>query len=208
MTSLAALLRSKLFVWCAMILFGAWPAWDLFVTREPSALADPLKLVLHHLGFVAAVLLVIVLSFTPVRVLWPKSPISQALNRHRRLVGVGSAVYAALHVTTHVLYEGGSDPTFLPDIFRTAIEKPFQLTGLIAFTLLAILAVTSPHAVVRWIGGRRWKWLHRLVYVAAVLVAYHQITARKIFPVQVLWLFVPLLLLEVARIVKQRLPAK
>ena len=43
-----------------------------------------------------------------------------------------------------------------------------------------------------------WKNLHRLVYLAAPLAAYHQAAARKLFPVQVLWIFVPLALLEVA----------
>jgi len=33
--------------------------------------------------------------------------------------------------------------------------------------------------------------LHRLAYIAAALAAYHQAAARKLFPVQVLWIFVP-----------------
>jgi sulfoxide reductase heme-binding subunit YedZ len=57
---------------------------------------------------------------------------------------------------------------------------------------------------VRWLGGRRWKNLHRLAYVAAALVAYHQAAARKVFPPQVLWIFVPLVVLEILRIVRQR----
>jgi methionine sulfoxide reductase heme-binding subunit len=57
---------------------------------------------------------------------------------------------------------------------------------------------------VRWLGGKRWKNLHRLAYVAAALVAYHQAAARKIFPMQVLWIFVPLAALELVRIVQQR----
>jgi NAD(P)-dependent dehydrogenase (short-subunit alcohol dehydrogenase family) len=40
--------------------------------------------------------------------------------------------------------------------------------------------------------------------VAAALVAYHQADARKVFPMQVLWIFVPLALLEAARVWKQR----
>ncbi|HVS51588.1 MAG TPA: ferric reductase-like transmembrane domain-containing protein, partial [Opitutaceae bacterium] len=179
-------------------------AWPIFVTKDPSVLADPLKFVLHHLGFVACLLLVIVLAFTPLRVLAPKNPVALALNRHRRLVGVGAFVYAALHFTTHLLYEGGTDVSAIPAILRTAVKKPFQLTGLIALTILLVLAITSLHAFVRWLGGRRWKNLHRLAYVAAALIAYHQAAARKVFPPQVLWIFVPLAVLELARIVKQR----
>lgn len=203
---LASLLRSKLVVWTLIVLPGLWPAWPLFVSRDASALTDPLKLVLHHFGFVACILLATVLTFTPLRVLWPKSAVAQALNRHRRLVGVSAFVYAALHLTTHVIYEGGTNPAFVPTILRAAVKKPFQLTGLIAFTILLVLAITSLHALVRWLGGKRWKNLHRLTYIAAGLVAYHQAAARKIFPQQVLWIFIPLAVLEVARIVKQRMP--
>src|SRR5207237_9795110 len=91
-------------------------------------------------------------------------------------------------------------------ILTTALEKPFQLTGLITLTILFVLAVTSINRMVRWLGGKRWKNLHRLAYVAAGLTTYHQAAARKIFPQQVLWIFIPLALLEIARIIKQRSP--
>ena len=203
MAFIAKVLRSKITAWILIILPGLWPVWPLVVRQDPSALADPLKFILHHLGFVACLLLVTVLTFTPLRVLFPKSPLAQALNRHRRLVGVSAAVYALLHFTTHLLYEGASDPAAIPAILRTALKKPFQLTGLIALTILLILAITSLHAFVRWLGGKRWKNLHRLAYVAAALVAYHQAAARKVFPPQVLWIFVPLALLEIARVIRE-----
>jgi methionine sulfoxide reductase heme-binding subunit len=198
------LLRSKIFVWIVIVLPGLWPAWPIFVRPDDSVLADPLKFVLHHLGFIACLLLAIVLTFSPLRVLWPKSGIAQALNRHRRLVGVSAFAYAALHFTTHLVYEGGTEVSALPKIFQTALAKPFQLTGLIAFTILLVLAITSLHVFVRWLGGKRWKNLHRLAYIAAALVAYHQAAARKIFPMQVVWIFGPLVVLELARIWKQR----
>ena len=37
--------------------------------------------------------------------------------------------------------------------------------------------------------------MHRLVYVAAGLVVYHQISAKKVFPLEVLWIFAPLAVL-------------
>jgi sulfoxide reductase heme-binding subunit YedZ len=179
-----------------IVLPGLWPAWPLF-RQDPSVLADPLKYILHHLGFIACVLLAVVLTFTPLRVLFPKSGLVQALNRHRRLVGVSAFFYALLHLSTHLLYEGGFA------ILASDVKKPFLLTGLIAFSILLVLAITSLNRAVRWLGGKRWKKLHRLAYVAAALVAYHQAAARKIFPVQVLWIFVPLVLLELLRIVRQ-----
>ena len=72
------------------------------------------------------------------------------------------------------------------------------------FAILLVLTVTSAHALVRRLGARRWKNLHRLAYLAAALAAYHQAAARKIFPQQVLWIFVPLALLQIARVIRQR----
>jgi sulfoxide reductase heme-binding subunit YedZ len=192
------LLQSKVFVWTVIIVPGLWPAWPIFVRQDPSVLADPLKYVLHHLGFVACLLLAAVLTFTPVRVLFPGQRWALALNRHRRLVGVSAAVYGALHFAVHLVYEGGFD------VLASNIKKPFLVTGMIALAILLVLAITSLHALVRWLGGRRWKNLHRLAYVAAGLIAYHQAAAQKLFPMQVLWIFVPLGALELARILRSR----
>jgi len=200
---LEKLLRSKAVVWTLLLLPGLWPVWPIFVRPDPSVLADPLKYLLHHLGFVACLLLATVLTFSPLRVLFPKWGVALALNRHRRLVGVSAFVYAALHFATHLVYEGGTDVGTIPKILATAVKKPFQLTGLITLTILLVLAVTSLRVFVRWLGGRTWKNLHRLAYVAAALAAYHQAAARKIFPMQVLWIFIPLALLELARVARQ-----
>jgi sulfoxide reductase heme-binding subunit YedZ len=203
MTFLEKLLRSKAFVITLIVLPGLWPAWP-FLQQDPSVLADFPKYLLHHLGFVACVLLATVLTFTPLRVLFPKSRFALALNRHRRLVGVSAFVYAALHVTMHFIYEGG----FGTFTFSKDLAKPFILSGVVAFTILLLLAITSLDRAVRLLGGKRWKALHRLVYLAAALVAYHQAAARKIFPMQVLWIFVPLAALELLRIWKRRETAK
>lgn len=201
---LNTLLRSKLVIWTLIVLPGLWPAWPFFVEKNPTALTDPLKFVLHHLGFVACLLLVAVLTFTPLRVLFPKWGVALALNRHRRLVGVSAFAYGLLHFAVHVFYQydGTYDGTMTQ--LGKELQKPFQLTGLVALTILFVLAVTSANAAVRSLGGKKWKNLHRLAYLAAALVAYHQAAAAKIFPLQVVWIFAPLVLLEIARFLKQR----
>ena len=198
---LANLLRSKPVIWTLILLPGLWPLWPLRLQPDPSALADAWKFVLLHLGFMASVFLVVVLMLTPLRVLFPQSAVVQALNRHRRLIGVSAFGYALVHFIVHVLYEGGFE--FIGATFKTALTKPFLITGMIALTLLLVLAITSLNAAVRWLGGKAWKNLHRLVYPATGLVVYHQIAAKKTFPMEVVWLFGPLLLLEIARVWKQ-----
>jgi sulfoxide reductase heme-binding subunit YedZ len=194
--------RSRALVAAGVVAPGLWPAWPLFVSGDPSIAADPAKYVLHHLGFTAAVLLAVVLVLSPLRVMLPRWRAAQLVQRHRRFIGVSAFVYAALHVVMHFIYEGGFGT------FRTDWQKPFILVGLVAFVILLLLAATSVDAAVRRLGARRWKWLHRLVYVAAALVMYHQVSARKIFPVQVLWIFGPLIVLELARVGRSLFPGR
>ncbi len=196
------ILRSKLVIWILIILPGLWPLWPIYVREDFSVIADAPKYILLHLGFIASVLLAIVLTFSPLRVLFPKSGIVQALNRHRRLVGVSAFAYALTHFGAHLYYEGGAAK--LAHTLKTVVTIPFQLTGLIALTILLALSITSLQAMIRWLGGKRWKNLHRLVYLAAALVAYHQAAAKKLFPMQVVWIFGPLVLLEIARVWKTR----
>lgn len=195
---LEKLLRSKLTIWVLLVAPAIWALKPLFAP-DPSD-ADPLKSALLHLGLIGCIVLATVLAFTPLRVLWPKWGVAQALNRHRRLVGVGAFAYALLHFVAHMLhsYDGGFGT------FWKEIQKPFQLFGLGALVILFALTITSLNAAIRLMGGKAWKNLHRLAYVAAALAAYHQAIARKVFPMQVVWVFGPLAVLEIARIWKQR----
>ncbi|MBL9201180.1 MAG: ferric reductase-like transmembrane domain-containing protein [Opitutaceae bacterium] len=195
---LEKLLRSKLTIWVLLVAPAVWALKPLFAPAPTDA--DPLKTTLLHLGLIGCIVLAAVLAFTPLRVLWPRWGVAQALNRHRRLVGVGAFAYALLHFTAHLLhvYDGGFGT------FWKEIQKPFQLIGLGALLILFVLTITSINAAIRWLGGKAWKNLHRLAYVAAALAAWHQADARKIFPLQVVWIFGPLAVLEVARIWKQR----
>lgn len=204
MSFAAKVLRSKPVIWTFIVLPGLWPAWPLFISQDATARTDPLKFILLHYGLTACLLLVAVLCLTPLRVLFPGSQVALALNRHRRLVGVSSCAYALLHVTVQVLYQydGTFDGTLVQ--LATEIQKPFQLTGLAALVILLILAITSLNILVRMLGARNWKRLHRLAYVAAALAAWHQISAHKIFPQQAVWIFGPLLALELSRFWKQR----
>jgi len=140
------LLKAEGFVWAVLVLPGLWPVWPL-VRQEPGVMADPAKYLLHHMGFVACVVLAAVLVMTPLRVLFPGSRLALALNRNRRLAGVAAFVYVLPHSAFFLIQEGGAagitkNPT-----------KPFVLAGLATFFILLALAVTSPHRVLRAMGA-------------------------------------------------------
>jgi sulfoxide reductase heme-binding subunit YedZ len=164
--------------------------------------ANPVEKLLHVSGEIAIWMLGAVLALTPLRVLFPKSALVSALNRHRRHIGVGSFIYGLLHFACHVLYQGN-----LEDLLDS-FSKPFIWFGSAGLILLFVLALTSNNFAVRKLGGKKWKRLHRLAYVAAALLIYHQIIAGKGHWHIARWLLIPLAALEIARLVKTYLLKK
>src|SRR5690606_30677831 len=64
-------------------------------------------------------------------------------------------------------------------IVKDVIKRPFITIGMATFVILAALAATSTRAMIRRMGGRRWRNLHRLVYVAGIGCGIHFFMAVK-----------------------------
>ena len=159
--------------------------------------ANPIERLLHVSGEIAIWTLGAVLSLTPLRVLFPRSAIVNALNRHRRYIGVSACIYGLIHFSCHVLYQGDWD-----DLLQS-FTKPFTWFGLAGLSILVLLGLTSNNWAVRKLGGRRWKLLHRLAYVAAIVLIYHQSIAGKGHWYVARWLLFLLVALEGARLAKK-----
>jgi sulfoxide reductase heme-binding subunit YedZ len=59
------------------------------------------------------------------------------------------------------------------EIFKDIAKHPWVLVGFTAFLCLLPLAITSTNGWIRRLGGKRWRRLHRLVYVAAFAGVLH-----------------------------------
>src|ERR1700739_2700389 len=172
--------------------------WFLVVPALTDQLgANPIERLLHVSGEIAISALVAVLSLSPLRVLFPHSAIINALNRHRRYIGVSACIYGLVHFSSHVLYQGDWD-----DLLQS-FTKPFTWFGLTGLSILVLLALTSNNWAVRKLGGKRWKLLHLLAYVAAIALIYHQSIAGKGHWYVARWLLLFLVALEGARLVKK-----
>ncbi len=137
-------------------------AWDY---AHDNLTVNPIQRITLWTGKWALVLLVLSLAATPASSLFGFRP---AL-RWRRPLGVYAFLYVALHFLTFV----GLDYTFDVGLLREAIfEKRYALVGFVAFLILAPLAITSTRGWMRRLG-RRWKRLHQLVYLAALLAVLH-----------------------------------
>ena len=152
---------------------------------------------LHETGNIAVAYFLIILCFSPLKRLFPRAKVVSALNRHRRLVGLTAFFYVCLHFLLY-LNDG------LTRIFDEW-DLLYVQCGLASFLTMMVLAVTSNQWAVRKLGGRRWKSLHRLLYLVIPALLYHKGWAGKATPDQIrevlIW-FAPMLFLQAARLVK------
>ncbi|MDQ8202213.1 ferric reductase-like transmembrane domain-containing protein [Pelagicoccus sp. SDUM812003] len=199
----ARILRSGWLLYAALCL----PLVVVFIQAgqgNVEYLADPAKFLLEFMGKAAVVFLVVTMAVTPLRQLFPKSDLFKALAFRRRQLGIAVFVYALLHLLLYVPYIGSWEA------FADEWSKLFILSGLVALALLLVLALTSNNWSVRKLGGKGWKRLHKLTYVAAALVIYHQVAQEKTGYRETLVYFGPLLALEAVRLGrwwKNRIPS-
>jgi len=128
--------------------------------------ANPIEAITHHTGDWTLRFLLITLAVTPVRRLTGWNPVI----RFRRMLGLFAFFYAALHLLTYVWL----DQFFSwPAIVKDVVKRPFITVGFTAFVVLVPLAATSTAGMIRRLGGRAWRRLHRLIYLAAVAGVVH-----------------------------------
>ncbi|WP_273428340.1 sulfite oxidase heme-binding subunit YedZ [Chitinibacter tainanensis] len=134
-------------------------------------LVNPIEFITHSTGTWALSLLCATLAITPLRQLsgWA------GWQRYRRLLGLFAFFYACLHWLTYLWL----DQFFALDaIVADLVKRPFILLGMLAFTLLLPLAITSTQGWMRRLK-RRWGQLHQLVYPAALLGVLHYLWLVK-----------------------------
>jgi methionine sulfoxide reductase heme-binding subunit len=128
--------------------------------------ANPAETLIRSLGDWTLRFLCLTLAVTPLRQWTGLS----ALARLRRMLGLFTAFYAALHFSAYAVFDMG---LVWADIVRDVAKRPFILVGTAAFLLLLPLAATSFNRAIRWLGAARWQRLHRVVYGIALLAILH-----------------------------------
>jgi sulfoxide reductase heme-binding subunit YedZ len=139
-------------------------AW-LAVEVARGEVADPARALILRSGAAGLALLVAALACTPLAALTGWRRVIQV----RRALGLYGFAYAAIHLAAYAAFDGWLDPAL---IWRDLGERRSMLVGLISFLALVPLAATSTAGWQRRLG-RRWKQLHRLVYLAAPLAVLH-----------------------------------
>lgn len=128
--------------------------------------ANPIEFFLRTTGVMTLVFLLITLAVTPLRKLFGWN----ALIKYRRMLGLYAFFYGCLHLITYSIFDKSLG---LSAIVSDVWQRPFIAIGMLAFTMLVPLAVTSTNGMVKRLGGKNWARLHKLTYVAAILGVIH-----------------------------------
>lgn len=139
------------------------------------------QILVRESGLWAIRFLMLTLAITPLKTVlgWPR------LTSLRRMLGVAALGYTTVHLLAF-----SADQAF--DLATIAAELAFRLylaVGTIAFLLMIPLGLTSTDAMVKRLGGPKWKRLHQLIYVIAFLSVLHffLLLLKLITPEATIW---------------------
>jgi sulfoxide reductase heme-binding subunit YedZ len=136
--------------------------WDFL---NDNLTANPIQEATFRTGKTALILLVLSLACTPANIVFG---LKQVLPL-RRPLGLYAFFYVCIHLCIFAVVDYGLDWELIE---QAIAEKRYVLVGFTAFLLLLPLALTSTKGWQRRLG-KRWKKLHKLVYLAAPLVIVH-----------------------------------
>ena len=145
----------------------AWIIWMVVLGDAGIGLnANPVEMVNRYLGDWAIRFILITLSITPiVKITGWITPV-----RFRRMIGLFAFAYAFLHLANYII----ADQFFnWADIWADIIKRRYITVGVATFVILLALAVTSPKAAIKRLGTKRWRMLHRTVYIAGISAVFH-----------------------------------
>jgi len=125
----------------------------------------PETAIVRETGLWAIRFLMLTLAVTPLRTIlsWPK------LISVRRMLGIATLAYSSLHMLAWI-----ADLAYDWGVVGSEIVLRLYLTvGTIALVIMVPLGITSTDAMVRRLGGQKWRRLHQLVYIVGVLAILH-----------------------------------
>ena len=148
------------------------PLAELAWRYSSGLLFEPIEAITQRTGQTALWLLTASLACSPIYTVFGTRWVLPL----RRTLGLSAFGYATLHMLTLIGLDYGFDvPLILTD---GLVKRPYIVVGFSAFLLLAPLAITSTRGWMRRLG-KRWKLLHRAVFLAIGLVLIHYTWAVK-----------------------------
>ena len=171
--------KPAVFIACAIPLgLLAFKFCQLLLWNQAEALGiDPVKTLEHETGEDALGVLFATLAVTPIRRIFKINRVQIV----RRMLGVWAFAYAVIHVTIYLVFDRNCyswAACQFADVWADILKRKFIFVGMVAFTTMLLLALTSTSGSVRWLK-KNWIRLHRLVYVSAIAGVVHFIWIQK-----------------------------
>jgi sulfoxide reductase heme-binding subunit YedZ len=141
----------------AYLAAGAWRGW---------LGANPIETITRSTGVWTLRLMLVTLAITPLR----RAAGWNGAIQFRRMLGLFAFFYGTLHLITYLWLDQFFD---WAAILKDVAKRPFITAGFSAYLTLVPLAMTSTSSMIRRLGGRAWRRLHRLAYLAAALGVVH-----------------------------------
>jgi sulfoxide reductase heme-binding subunit YedZ len=161
------ILKPVVFLACLAPL--AWisrAVWLTYQGLDGGLSANPIKDVTEFTGIWTLRFLMITLAITPLRRITGLS----SLIRFRRMIGLFTFFQGFIHLMTYIWL----DQFFMwGEILKDIYKRPFILSGMTGFVLMLPLAITSTRKWIARLGGSRWQWVHRLIYLSAIAGVIH-----------------------------------
>ena len=132
---------------------------------------EPVKEITHFTGEWTLLFIIFTLSMSPLK----KITKLNIWISFRRMLGLFLFFYATLHMLTYVVIDYRLD---FQSISKDVLTKKFIFVGFAAWVLLLPLALTSSKKALIYLKNK-WKKLHRLIYVIAILGVTHFIWLVK-----------------------------
>ena len=151
---------------------GLFPlAWLIFDFWFGLLGPEPIRAMILRTGKAAIIMLTLSLAATPAGIIfgWKQAAVV------RRPLGLYAFMYVCLHLLIFVWLDYGF---MMALVVEEIIKRRYAVVGFTAFLLLIPLAITSTKDAQRRMG-KRWKSLHKLVYLVAVLAVIHYIWLVK-----------------------------
>lgn len=137
-----------------------WDAW------HHKLGANPVNFAIHTTGMLALIFLMLTMAVTPLRRITGLNWIIFS----RRTFGLFAFVYVLAHFLIFFCFDRSFS---ISSTLSEMVKRKYLIVGSIGFFVMVPLAVTSTNAMIKRLGGKHWRALHRLAYVAAVAGVVH-----------------------------------
>jgi DMSO/TMAO reductase YedYZ heme-binding membrane subunit len=128
--------------------------------------ANPQNFLILTTGMMTLIFLMLTMAVTPLR----KVTGLNWLIQFRRMLGLFAFFYGCLHFLCFFSLDRAFS---ISSTLTEMLKRKYLILGGTALIAMIPLAITSTNGMIKRLGGKRWRALHRLAYVAAIAGVIH-----------------------------------